>query len=196
MIINDFATAEYWNRAYKKGRTDRIVTPLETELFRYYVKAVPGMVAVDIGCGTGAWSRALASMGLSVTGYDISDVAVAEASSLSSGHNNLRFAQWDVNGDSIPPYLAPRSVDIITCRLTAAFLDRQRFLADAVRWLTPDGVVHIVTPVHEQLSANGLNMDGLTEREISQLGEGWKEVSRYNVAVDGSTTAVLLQYRA
>ncbi len=99
MIINDFATAEYWNRAYKEGRTYRSVTPLETELFQYFVKAEPGMVAVDIGCGTGGWSRALASLGLSVTGYDFSDVAVAEATSLSSGHDNLRFAEWDVNSE-------------------------------------------------------------------------------------------------
>ncbi len=193
MIINDYATAEYWNRAYKEGRKYWSVTPLETELFQYFVKAGPGMVAVDIGCGTGDWARALASLGLSVTGYDISDVAVAEATSLSSGYGNLRFAEWDVNSDAIPPYLAPRSVDIITCRLTAAFLDRQRFLAEAVRWLNEDGVVHIVTPVHERLDPTKKHR-GLTEHQIGMLGEGWKHVSRYNVAEDGSITAVLLQH--
>lgn len=193
MIINDHATAEYWNRAYKEGRSYRSVTPMETELFRYFVKAEPGMLAVDIGCGTGGWSRALASLGLSVTGYDISDVAVAEATSLSSGHDNLRFAEWDVNSGSFPPYVEPRSVDIVTCRLTAAFLDRQRFLAEAVRWLKPDGVVHIVTPVHERLNPVEKHR-GLTEQQIASLGKGWEHVGRYNVAVDGSITAILLQY--
>ena len=193
MRINDFATAEYWNRAYKKGRSDRIVTPWECELFRYYVKTEPGMVAVDIGCGTGDWPRALASLGLSVTGYDFSDVAVAEATSLSSGHDTLRFAEWDVNSGAIPPHLTPGSVDIVTCRLTAAFLDRRRFLGEAVCWLKQDGVVHIVTPVHERLAPT-VKHRGLTEQQIGMLGEGWKHVSRYNVAEDGSITAVLLQH--
>ncbi|MFI6686629.1 class I SAM-dependent methyltransferase [Streptomyces sp. NPDC050485] len=194
MIINEHSTAEYWNRAYKKGRTYRAVTHLEVELFQAYVKAEPGMVAADIGCGTGSWSRALASMGLSVTGYDISGVAEAEASSRSSGlHENLRFAEWDMNGDSIPQHLAPRSVDIVTCRLVLAFLDRQRFLVDTARWVKPDGVVHIVTPVHERLKPTEKHR-GLTERQIEMLGAGWKHVSRYNVAFDGSITAILLQH--
>lgn len=82
MIVNEYATAEYWNRAYGEGRTCRDVTSLEIDLFQALVRTEPGMVAVEIGCGLGDWARAFASVGLSVTGYDLSSVAVAEAAKL------------------------------------------------------------------------------------------------------------------
>ncbi|MFI6050394.1 class I SAM-dependent methyltransferase [Streptomyces violascens] len=191
--MKSHAAPEYWDNAYRAGRAYRDVTPLERTQFQANVKTVPGMAAVDIGCGTGSWSRSLGSMGLSVTGYDFSNVAVDEARRLSAEYDALRFEVWDVNGDAIPRSLAPGSVDLITCRLAIAFLDRQRFLVDTSRWLKPDGIVHIVTPVHERLRPTEKHR-GLTESEIDMLGAGWEHVGRYDVSGDGSITAILLQH--
>ncbi|MFI6688339.1 hypothetical protein [Streptomyces sp. NPDC050485] len=63
MIINEQATALHWDKAYKQGRKFLPVTPEEVEYFQLHVKTVPGMVAVDVGCGVrhevarGEWIR-------------------------------------------------------------------------------------------------------------------------------------------
>ncbi|MFJ2406579.1 class I SAM-dependent methyltransferase [Streptomyces xanthochromogenes] len=200
MIINDYATAEYWDRLYTQGRSYRSVTSLETELFQSLVQTKPGMTVVEIGCGTGDWARALASMGLSVTGYDLSGVAIAEATKLTDDlrrdhdYGELRFAEWDIHSATPPYSLVPQSVDIVTCRLTIAFLDREKLVKDAFRWLKPRGVLHIVTPVHEQLKPSEKHR-GLTEQQISELSTGLEQ-TRYAVELDRSITGLVLQQSA
>ncbi|MEU3499512.1 class I SAM-dependent methyltransferase [Streptomyces hundungensis] len=193
MIINEQATAPHWDRAYSRGQTFLKVSREELEYFELYVKVAPGMTAIDIGCGKGAWARRLAGLGLSVTGFDFSAVAVAEASRLTRG-DNPQFLQWDVTSDATPPVLEPHSVDIVSCRLVAAFLPMREFLGRAAGWLKPNGVVHIVTPVHEHLDPAQKHR-GMTEDQIAELGDGWRHVSRYKVTLDGAITAVVLQHR-
>src|SRR6266699_3078064 len=45
----------------------------------------PGSTAVDIGCGTGRWTRALSSEGLRAAGYDVSPTMVSRAREISPG---------------------------------------------------------------------------------------------------------------
>lgn len=195
MIINDCATAKYWDRLYTQGHSYRPVTSLETDLLQSLVQTKQGMTVVEIGCGTGGWARALASMGLSVTGYDLSGVAIAEATKLTEhDYGDLRFAEWDIHSATPPYSLAPQSVDIVTCRLTVAFLDREKFVRDAFHWLKPRGILHIVTPVHEHLKASEKHR-GLTERQISELVAGLEQ-TRYAIEPDRSITGLILQQGA
>ncbi|WP_329468550.1 class I SAM-dependent methyltransferase [Streptomyces sp. NBC_01431] len=198
--------AAHWDRAFKHGAEYVPVDEDELELFRIHVKAEPGMRAVDLGCGTGSWTRELAKLGLDVMGFDFSHVAIKKATALTQGHEWAgprrkgdaeitapRFGVWDVTGDAIPLHLAPRCFDIVTMRHSAAYFgDLQRLLGDARRWLTPDGVVYIVTPVIEQLPSR-LTHRGLTEHEVQTLRTGWRS-TEYNVSLDGSVIAVILQY--
>ncbi|WP_167163202.1 class I SAM-dependent methyltransferase [Streptomyces sp. MBT27] len=185
--------AEYWDRMHLQSKGTVPVGRLESWLFQHHVRVEPGMRAVDIGCGTGPWTRELVRLGLHVTGYDISPIAIARAALDSQGKPWPRYDVWDVNSTDIPQHLAPRSFDIVTCRMTIAFLDRQRFLSDVARWLTPQGVVHLVTPVREKLRTPGRRR-ALSEQDVEFLGTGWRNVYRYNVTSSGSITAVILQH--
>ncbi|KOU53985.1 class I SAM-dependent methyltransferase [Streptomyces sp. WM6378] len=194
MNISVQRSPAHWDTAYQHGQQFRPVSDLEVYLFQTHVRTKPGVRVADIGCGTGPWTRTLAGMGMDVIGFDFSEVAIAKARTESEGKDNPRYSVWDANSDAVPANLAPRSFDIVTCRLSIAFFDRARFLTDVARWLTKDGVVHIVTPVHEKLAATEPHR-GLNEQDIKLLGSGWQHVFTYNVVSDGSIRAVLLQHR-
>ena len=52
---------------------------------------------LDLGCGNGAFCRALAPYADAVTGVDVSEAAVQHAASLSRAHSNLAFRTGDVS---------------------------------------------------------------------------------------------------
>ncbi|WP_309814216.1 class I SAM-dependent methyltransferase [Pseudarthrobacter sulfonivorans] len=56
----------------------------------------PGLPVVDVGCGHGGFSRALAAFSPQVTGVDVSDHAVARAQDESAGINNISFVARDM----------------------------------------------------------------------------------------------------
>ncbi|WP_405949982.1 methyltransferase domain-containing protein [Streptomyces prunicolor] len=68
-------SASDWN-AWAAAVPPTAVSPAESALFREAVHPRPGMTAVDLACGTGGWTRQLASWGITVTGYDFSDEAL------------------------------------------------------------------------------------------------------------------------
>lgn len=95
-------------------RTDRSFADLSRHLDRAVldaaVRIAPGATAIDIGCGAGATSIALAVArpDLSVTGIDLSAELVAVATDRSSGIFNLRFVTADLASgpiDGPPPSL-------------------------------------------------------------------------------------------
>ncbi|MFF4189094.1 class I SAM-dependent methyltransferase [Streptomyces sp. NPDC001691] len=195
MSIAEHVTPEYWDALYTRGRKYLTVTNSEIDQFRRFVPHHDGTVVVDVGCGSGEWARIMAAgMAFDVTGYDLSPVAIEQAKALNEGVSPApRFAVWDANSGTVPDGLRPGSVDIVTCRLTIAFLDRARFLDDVGCWLTPDGTVVIVTGVHERLDPSQGHR-GLTEQEIEKLGVGWRTVNRYNITADGAITALTLRH--
>jgi SAM-dependent methyltransferase len=56
----------------------------------------PDLPVVDVGCGHGAFSRALAAFSPRVIGVDVADHAVARARAESEGVNNLSFVAGDM----------------------------------------------------------------------------------------------------
>ncbi len=185
-------TPEYWNSQYAHGVKFRQVSSFEASMFRAYVDPEPGMFAVDVGCGQGDMTARMATWGLDVIGVDFSPLAVTRARRRHQGIDHLNFRVHDFNVDAIPVYLRPRSVDLMVCRLSLAFLDRERFLVDVKRWLKPEGVLHITTSVHER-TRPGQKHRGLTQDALKQLEQGWHSATRYDLENDGSVTCLVLR---
>ncbi|MEU2565084.1 class I SAM-dependent methyltransferase [Streptomyces longispororuber] len=139
-------SAADWDEYHRAGR-GCMVTDLERERFLSLAPAPLDRRVVDIGCGGGRWTRQLAQWGAHVTGYDYSPEALAQACAHAAAGPS--YEQWDVNGGPIPTSLTPGTVDLVTCRLSLAYLDIARFLGDVTRWLAPDGALSILTPVKD-----------------------------------------------
>jgi len=96
---------------------------------------VAGDPAVDVGCGTGRWTRALAARGLVVRGFDISPTMVSKARQLSP---EVQFSV--ASGTNLP--LADQSQEWVVCITVLHHLPHAR-QADAVeearRVLRPGG---------------------------------------------------------
>ncbi|MGW6388987.1 class I SAM-dependent methyltransferase [Streptomyces sp. NPDC055103] len=183
---------EYWDHVYSQPIGWQPVT--EEEVFRFQDRtgAAPGQVAMDIGTGRGDFACRLSRLGLLTTGYDHSQVAIDYARKVHGQHGGtLAFRRHDFDVDPIPRHLAPDSIDIVTCRLTLPYLDRERFIADVRRWLRRDGVLHMTTDVIEK-QPDGARR-GLSEDVIKGLAHGWASYERYDLDPDGVITAVALR---
>ena len=74
----------------------------ERALAPWITRARPGR-ALDIGCGVGRWSIALARCCMDVTGLDISQTMLAEASRRAQRHGvGCRFLLGDVTRLNVP----------------------------------------------------------------------------------------------
>lgn len=91
---------ETWVEAH--SRLDAMLAPLSEMALR---KAAPGPGArvVDVGCGCGTTSIALARQGASVWGIDISAPMLARARELAEGVDNIEFSQADAASVTLTP---------------------------------------------------------------------------------------------
>ncbi|MFE9559044.1 class I SAM-dependent methyltransferase [Streptomyces sp. NPDC006703] len=203
MNVARLRDARHWDLAYRHGSTFRRVTSVERMMFATYVRVIKGETrVVDIGCGTGEWTRGLARMGATVRGYDISRVAISKARTLSSSQAGFAsYDVWDVNSDDVPLYLAPQSIDVLTCRLSLSYLDIPRFTANARRWLKPQGVLHVMTQVDNRPADaephRGWHPEphrGLNADQIAYLCEQWRDAVHYKLDLAGQTICLVLQH--
>ncbi|MGA5558930.1 methyltransferase domain-containing protein [Streptomyces lavendulocolor] len=108
-------------------------------------------------------------------------------------HSQLDYLQWDIDVDSIPPSLRPGTFDVVTCRLSLAFLDTNRLLVDVGRLLRPGGSFYVLTRVEDVTDDHRKNdvadrfHRGLDDEQIGHLGNTWR---------DRLTWTISPQYRA
>ncbi|MGW6393331.1 class I SAM-dependent methyltransferase [Streptomyces sp. NPDC055103] len=191
-VLRQHRSAAFWDDMYAVPNTHFAPVPrAEVGAFQDRVAAGAGQEAVDIGTGLGEWACRMSRLGLSVTGYDYSPVAIERARQLHHNHGPLAFEVHDFDADAIPSRLRPESVDIVSCRHVLQFLETPRFIADVRRWLRKDGVLHITTTVVEKMRDGG--PVGLHEEQVRELARGWSECDRYDVDPRGEITAVVLR---
>ena len=93
---------------------------------------------LDLGCGTGHSTLALAARAAEVVGLDLTDALLAQAQRLARerGAANVRFERGDAEA---PPY-PDASFDVVTSRVSAHhYAHPERAVQEAARLLRPDG---------------------------------------------------------
>ncbi|MEZ5550866.1 MAG: methyltransferase domain-containing protein [Pseudomonadales bacterium] len=99
---------EYWNGkaghtwAQAQQRLDTMLSPISAALVQA-AEIQPGMRVVDVGCGCGDTSVALAAAGAAVWGIDISEPMLAVAKSRAAGVKNLAFTRTDAATQAFTP---------------------------------------------------------------------------------------------
>lgn len=125
----------HWDQVYQAGRNFTVFSDvLLQQLFDKYTFTG---TALDVGCGTGDLATRLAKRGLTVTGIDLSTVAIAQAKQSGSGAKFLVQDLFDHHGQ----------YDLITAKLVYAFFDPDKFVTKLKSLLSPGGKVLIETPV-------------------------------------------------
>jgi SAM-dependent methyltransferase len=126
MVMNYFSLASAAER-YARGR------PYFHGLATARIAAVCGPVerGLDVACGTGLSTRALAEIARTVVGSDLSPGMLAHADP------HPRVSYLIARAEALP--LADASFDLITVCQAFHWFDQERFLAEAHRLLRPGG---------------------------------------------------------
>lgn len=99
---------DYWNGqagqtwAEAQQRLDTLLSPISSALLEG-AAVQPGMRVIDVGCGCGDTSLALAAAGAAVWGIDISEPMLARAKSRGAGVKQLAFARTDAATQAFTP---------------------------------------------------------------------------------------------
>ena len=116
----------------------------------------PGDAVLDLGCGEGAFSAALAEAGARPVGVDVAEVALGRAR---ERYPDLDFRRA-APGEPLP--LEDGAVDVVWASEVLAFVpDTARVLSEVRRVLGPEGRLLVTTPSHGRLRAlvRGLDAD-------------------------------------
>lgn len=109
---------------------------------RYLLRQLPAHVgtALDVGCGTGAFSRLLAARADRALGLDLSPEMIGQARARSAGFANVEFEVADVRLWSWPR----EAFDCIACIATLHHLPLAETLASMRNALRPGGVLLVL----------------------------------------------------
>jgi ubiquinone/menaquinone biosynthesis C-methylase UbiE len=122
-------------RTYEGGFTARWRDPVQrASLEALDVSASDRLL--DVGCGTGAASRAAAEIGASVVGVDLSPKMISEAVSLAGPRENLTFEVADVEH---LPFRDGRFTAVLCSNAFHHYPDPSRAVSEMVRVLAPGG---------------------------------------------------------
>jgi SAM-dependent methyltransferase len=135
----------YAARRMSAGREEHV--PRTLAKVKRVVKLAPGMRVLEVGCGLGGLTRALAAEVAHVTGIDISAHAIAQARPAA----NAVFEEADALS-----YRPAGKFDLVLALAVFEHFgpkEREKFLRRARGWLAPGGHLVLHVPIAESWSA-------------------------------------------
>jgi len=133
---------EYFDRIHAAACGDLEPERFELRLGFLLAQLAPGDAVLDVGCGSGWFSGAVARAGFSVVGVDVSPVAIARARRRCPG---IEFA---VSGEDSLPF-PDGAFSVAWCGETLEHVrDGLGLLAEIARVVGPGGRLLVSTPDH------------------------------------------------
>jgi SAM-dependent methyltransferase len=141
---------------------------------RFLLKEVrAGDRALDLGCGSGAFTALLALAGAAAVGADVAEAALERAS---RAHPELRFVHVAIEG---PLPFDDHAFDLVwASEVIEHVADTARWLSEVRRVLTPGGRLLLTTPNHGRIR---VLLHGL-ERYSEPLGDHLHLYTRRSLA--------------
>ena len=141
--LYDLHAADWWNPdSAFSGTLHRINTWRLSEIERRLGADLRGVAAVDLGCGGGLLSEALARRGAHVTGIDQSPASIAAAQAHGADLPLLHY----LHGDALAPPLPAGQADVVTATDLLEHLDAwPQAIQAAATLLRPGGHFFVTT---------------------------------------------------
>ncbi len=119
----------------------------QEKVIEHYIRSIEGRSMLDLGCGTGRFSRKFASKGAIVTGIDFSQDSLTIARRLSPSINPtfLYGSVFDLDEERKYDIVFTWGVLTIACQNKNQLLDA---LIKIKRLLNSDGILFLTEPVH------------------------------------------------
>jgi ubiquinone/menaquinone biosynthesis C-methylase UbiE len=136
-------------RSYEGGVTARWRDPVQRASLEA-LELSPSDRLLDVGCGTGAASRAAAEMDVAVVGIDLSPEMVKEAMTLAGTRENLAFDVADVEH---LPFPDGRFTAVLCSNAFHHYPDPAGAVAEMSRVLAPDGRLALGDATSDLLAA-------------------------------------------
>lgn len=151
IVDRGFASAMEWLAHTHRGRDRFALDPGRAD-WRVVLDLQPGMTALDIGCGLGSMTFALADQGLEVCAVDTTFERVAFVEARRQAEQNKRISTFLADAYNLP--FAPESFDLIICNGLLEWIAvghteakphiiQQRFLERLRHLLKPGGVLYV-----------------------------------------------------
>jgi SAM-dependent methyltransferase len=140
------AIKDYYEELWE-GLPEALEPPLfERRLAFLRDEVRPGLRALDVGCGTGEFTAALAQAGADAVGVDVAEAALERAG---SGHPGVDFRLVPIDGPL--PFEVGAFELVWASEVIEHVADTARWLSEIRRVLAPRGRLLITTPSHGRL---------------------------------------------